>query len=736
MNTPGEGRSPYARIFDAYPNVRFLICGPRHPQALVYDTPERDVAKVPLGGVGIDTVKRNPVPLSRVETFAETHFIGIIPGTCDVAALDLDYPTHFDFLAETFPGAPFVPTGSIPRRGHFFVRIDPAQAKAVGNGKIYHRRESIGEVRCISGYIVLWNPDAVADCILSDELPLVPTTKALGLTQQQSSNSRRDNALDKYIELLRNAPRGERHDTMVQNQLPLIRHQFTRAELQPAIDVFCMYPGHDEQEFLTSWDGAREKYIANRASGETLAQTADGLARGLAEQSIRVRYNVRSQTVEVLHPEAEYWQKFDDLTYADLVVLFQRKYLRATRDNVTHWSLAKDNWFTYITALARERSVDPFAIYLSRLEWDETPRLSTWIERLFKVAVHTPIDLARWASRSILMSAVERALTPGCKVDTTIVLRGPIGIGKSSCLYGFFPVQYQQKWLSESFDFRADDKTVAEMCVGPVLIEFAELGGLRKAEVERVKALATRQVDKARMAYGRVVMDFPRRSVMIGTANPGQYLLDSSGNRRFIPIDVEGRELNPSRIIKDVVTDNKDQLWAEAYHRVKNGESHMLSDDIHDMAMRAGEDLLVRTMDEDLIDQHDWGQRAWLLHEIAQKVGKLDRAVIVDGVETFVTDPAAKLSQQVTMLLSNSLRALGWQRTPRKRLCGINTTWWIAPGVDLKIAFDETPRLRMRDEALQEDERVQREEESARRRHERALRDEAAATAKGPAIPY
>ena len=730
-------RSPYARILDAYPNARFLICGPRDPRALEYETPERDVAKVPLGGIGLDTVKRKPVPIDRVERFSETNFIGVIPGTCDVCAIDLDNPAHFDFLAETFPDAPFVPTGTNPRRGHFFVRVDPDKAKSIGNGKIYRRRESIGEVRCISGYIVLWNPEAFADAILSDDLPVVPASKSLGLTQQYSTGDRREKALDKYCDLLRSAPPGERHDTMVQNQLPLIRHQFTRAELQPAIDIFVSYPGHDEQEFMTAWDGAKEKYVENRGTGETLAQTADGLARGLAEQSIRIRFNTRAQQVEVLNPEDQHWTKFDDYTYASLVVLFQRNYLRATRDSVTHWSLSKDNWFTFITALSQEHAVDPFAVYLSRLEWDETPRLSTWIERLFKVAPQTPIDLVRWASRSILMSAVERALKPGCKVDTTIVLRGPIGIGKSSCLYGFFPPHYRDKWLSESFDFRADDKTVAEMCVGPVFIEFAELGGLRRAEVERVKAIASRQVDKARMAYGRVVMDFPRRSVMIGTANPGQYLVDSSGNRRFIPIDVEGRELNPSRLVKEVVTSNADQLWAEAYHRVVNlKESHMIPEEIHGLAMRAGEDLLVRTMDEDLIEQHEWGNRAWLLHEIAVKMGKLDRAVVVDGVETFVTDPAAKLSQQQTMLMSNSLRALGWQRTARKRLCGINTTWWIAPGVDVKTAFDETPRLRLRDEKLQEDARVEREEEQARRRHERAQRDEAIQTAAGPGVPY
>ena len=730
-------RSPYARIYDAYPNVRFLICGPRHPKALVYDTPQRDVAKVPLGGIGIDTVKRKPVPLDRIEQFAETNFIGIIPGTVDVCAVDLDKSSHFDFLAETFPGAPFIPTGTDPRRGHFFVRVDPASSKVIGNGKIYHRRESIGEVRCISGYIVLWNPEAFADVVLDDKLPRVPSAKGLGLTQQYSTSNRRDKALDKYVEQIQNAPSGERHDTMMQNQLPLIRHQFTRAELQPAIDAFCAFPGHDEQEFMTAWEGAKEKYIANRGTGETLATTADGLARGLAEQGIRLRFNTRAQQVEVLYPDQTQWTKFDDYTYAKLVVLFQRNYLRATRDNVTHWSIAKDSWFTFITALSQERSIDPFALYLSRLEWDETPRLSTWIEDLFKLSAHTPPDLARWASRSILMSAVERAIKPGCKVDTTIVLRGPIGIGKSSCLYGFFPPHYQDKWLSESFDFRADDKTVAEMCVGPVFIEFAELGGLRKAEVERVKAIASRQVDKARMAYGRVVLDFPRRSVMIGTANPGQYLVDSSGNRRFIPIDVEGREQNPTRLVKGVISANADQLWAEAYHRVVNlNESHIIPTEIHDIAMRAGEDLLVRTMDEDLIDQHDWGNRAWLLHEIATKIGKLDRAVIVDGVETFVTDPAAKLGQQQVMLISNSLRALGWQRTPRKRLCGMNTTWWIAPGVDMKTAFEETPRLRMRDEQLEEDERVQREEEQARKRHERAQRDEAAQAARDPDVPY
>jgi len=88
--------------------------------------------------------------------------------------------------------------------------------------------------------------------------------------------------------------------------------------------------------------------------------------------------------------------------------------------------------------------------------------------------------------------------------------------------------------------------------------ECADLSGLGKADVEHVKAFASRQEDRARPAYGRSVEYRKRRCVLWATTNDDEYLQSQSGNRRFWPLKVL-RPINLEKLAAD-----RDQLWAEA----------------------------------------------------------------------------------------------------------------------------------------------------------------------------
>jgi len=56
---------------------------------------------------------------------------------------------------------------------------------------------------------------------------------------------------------------------------------------------------------------------------------------------------------------------------------------------------------------------------------------------------------------------------------------------------------------------------------------------LRKADVDKVKAFASRAYDRARSAYGRAVISQPRRCVIFAATNNEEYLQSQTGNRRF-----------------------------------------------------------------------------------------------------------------------------------------------------------------------------------------------------------
>jgi predicted P-loop ATPase len=102
--------------------------------------------------------------------------------------------------------------------------------------------------------------------------------------------------------------------------------------------------------------------------------------------------------------------------------------------------------------------------------------------------------------------------------------------------------------------------------------EIADLSNMRKAEVEDVKAFASRTHDRARPAYGRCRVDLPRRGVIWATTNNKSYLKSQTGNRRFWPVEVAvTRPIDIESLKRD-----RDQLLAEAAAREAEGEAIVL----------------------------------------------------------------------------------------------------------------------------------------------------------------
>src|SRR5699024_2473059 len=65
------------------------------------------------------------------------------------------------------------------------------------------------------------------------------------------------------------------------------------------------------------------------------------------------------------------------------------------------------------------------------------------------------------------------------------------------------------------------------------------------------------------------------------TTNPGTYLRDSTGNRRFFPIPLNGKK---KKDIFDMTDEEIQQLWAEAYHYYTNGEKLYSDDETEQLA--------------------------------------------------------------------------------------------------------------------------------------------------------
>jgi len=219
-----------------------------------------------------------------------------------------------------------------------------------------------------------------------------------------------------------------------------------------------------------------------------------------------------------------------------------------------------------VTQLCLEHSFHPIRQMLDSLDWDGVPRVDDWLV-IYMGADDTPLNRA--IGRIMLVAAVRRVREPGVKFDTIIILEGKQGTGKSTALR----ILAGHGNHSDNEILTLDTKAQMEAMEGVWIYELSEMSGLNKGEVERMKAFASRDEDRARMAYGRFVEARPRQTIFVGTTNEHKYLKDRTGNRRFLPVRTGVIDLEALRR-------DRDQLWAEAAQMEAKGTSVVLPQEL------------------------------------------------------------------------------------------------------------------------------------------------------------
>lgn len=225
--------------------------------------------------------------------------------------------------------------------------------------------------------------------------------------------------------------------------------------------------------------------------------------------------------------------------------------------------------------LASERRRNPVKEYIESLKWDGNPRINEFISTCFDVEES---EYASAVVRKTFVAAIARVFNPGIKFDTMLVLCGKQGIGKST----FFK-RISKGWYSDSLTISdMKDKSAAEKIQGIWITELGELAGLRKVDVETVKAFLSRTDDQYRIPYGIYVDSHLRNGILVGTTNAVDgFLRDVTGNRRFWPVFLKDVGVKP---IWDYNESEIDQIWAEAYTYYKNGESLYLNEELEVVA--------------------------------------------------------------------------------------------------------------------------------------------------------
>jgi predicted P-loop ATPase len=244
-----------------------------------------------------------------------------------------------------------------------------------------------------------------------------------------------------------------------------------------------------------------------------------------------------------------------------------------------------------------------------------------------------------------LIAAVARALNPGCKVDTVLVLAGPQGIYKST----FFRVLASAEWFSDApVDMHdKDSRLLLRRCY---ILEWAELDALQRAKsATSVKAFITSQVDQVRPPYARALADFPRTCIIVGTTNQDAFLADSTGSRRYWVIELDRKVNLP------LLTEWRDQLWAEAVAAFNAGENwHLHADE--ERALAAANQAYEQT--------DPWEE---LVLEYAEKRHAIYVVTVEDILRNAVGKDPKDWSGRDKNRVVDILKRAGWKQDGRKR---------------------------------------------------------------------
>lgn len=329
------------------------------------------------------------------------------------------------------------------------------------------------------------------------------------------------------------SPLGNREKTISREDY---RNRSIKAAIANCKEGFV--PWEQELDLLSVGKGKTKKYPLNT---ENICR----ILRNHKEFKGTLRYDEYRAVAE--RNIAGTWRSIKDSDAIDLQTRISINFPQFTM-------VSKNMCWDALIKITEENTYDSAVDYLRSLTWDKTPRLDTWLTSTY----HAPSDALHAAiGANWVKGVVKRVMEPGCKFDYVLVLEGAQGMRKSSSLGILAGVLGHVETTMST-----DTKDFFLQFVGNAIVEFSEGETLSRTETKRLKAIITVQNDKFRPPYGRATVNNPRRSVFAMTTNQSEYLKDETGNRRWLPVAVVGLADT------DWLLENREQLLAEAYHRV------------------------------------------------------------------------------------------------------------------------------------------------------------------------
>ena len=263
-----------------------------------------------------------------------------------------------------------------------------------------------------------------------------------------------------------------------------------------------------------------------------------------------IRFNIVKNKPEVTYDGTNY-EEIDDLTFNNL--------LRQISAQSVKVSIPDLKTVLYSDFAKR---FNPFENYFKNLpEWDGYD----YIDELMSNVPFKDRKLAYFYFRKWIIGLVACLLEEDEVNQHLLVIVGGQGIGKTTWLGSLMPKELRQYKFHGVVN--PDNKDTLVMLSDKALIIIDELDSMSNKHLGLMKDIITKPFIVVRRPYGHTADNLPRRASFAASVNNHDFLVDTTGNRRYLCLEVIGE-------IPRVKSFNLTQFFAQAFALYKSGERY------------------------------------------------------------------------------------------------------------------------------------------------------------------
>ena len=285
----------------------------------------------------------------------------------------------------------------------------------------------------------------------------------------------------------------------------------------------------------------------------------------------------------------------------------------------------------------------PIRRYLDKCASSAIPH-PDW-DRVGEVFLGNKHQIATLAMQRMMIGAVARAYNPGCSMSWLPILVGAQGVGKSMFARSLVPT-----------DLFSEITTPLETLMKETyrlhvawLLELPEIDNyFNIRNIENFKNLITTRVDEVRFPYAQLPSKLPRRFVLIGTTNRNQFLVDSTGNRRFVPLEIGSAFQVPWKQL----IEERDSIWAAAVAAYRSGEGYEFN---------SGEIAAISEYIQEFGDPDPW------MDKIASYVAIREEVTAAEVLSAALELDPRSQSRREGRRVADVLQSMGWRRLVTSR---------------------------------------------------------------------